>query len=53
MFEIPTGSYGRGLGVGKVWYKLPLWFQKNIGHWLLDGGRSGLGFLFFSRYLEG
>jgi len=23
MFEIPTGSYGKGLGVGKVWYKLP------------------------------
>src|SRR5665213_2120731 len=38
MFELPTGSYDRGLGVGKVWYKLPLWFQKNIGHWLLDGG---------------
>jgi hypothetical protein len=38
MFELPTGSYDRGLGVGKVWYKLPFWFQKNIGHWLLDGG---------------
>ena len=38
MFELPTGSYEKGLGVGKVWYKLPLWFQKNIGHWLLDGG---------------
>jgi len=38
MFEIPTGSYDKGLGVGTVWYKLPLWFQKNIGHWLLDGG---------------
>jgi hypothetical protein len=38
MFEIPTGSYARGLGVGTVWYKLPLWLQKNIGHWLLDGG---------------
>jgi hypothetical protein len=38
MFEMPTGSYARGLGVGKVWYKLPLWLQKNIGHWLLDGG---------------
>ena len=24
MFEIPTGSYDKGLGVGKVWYKLPL-----------------------------
>jgi hypothetical protein len=38
MFEIPTGSYARGLGVGKVWYKVPLWAQKNIGKWLLDGG---------------
>jgi hypothetical protein len=38
MFEMPTGSYERGLGVGKVWYRIPLWVQKNIGHWLLDGG---------------
>jgi hypothetical protein len=38
MFEIPTGSYDKGLGVGKLWYKVPLWFQKNIGKWLLDGG---------------
>jgi hypothetical protein len=38
MIELPTGSYNRGLGVGKVWYKLPLWFQKNIGHWILDVG---------------
>ena len=38
MFEMPTGSYSRGLGVGKVWYKVPLWLQKNIGNWLLDGG---------------
>lgn len=38
MFELPTGSYARGLGVGKVWYKLPIWLQKNIGNWLLDGG---------------
>ncbi|HEY2384203.1 MAG TPA: hypothetical protein VGK48_23770 [Terriglobia bacterium] len=38
MFEIPTGSYARGLGVGKVWYKLPLWAQKNVGKWLFDGG---------------
>jgi len=37
MIELPTGGYDTGLGVGKVWYKLPLWFQKNIGHWLLDG----------------
>ncbi|MGA3012021.1 MAG: transporter [Terracidiphilus sp.] len=38
MFEMPTGNYDKGLGVGKVWYRLPLWMQKNIGHWLLDGG---------------
>jgi hypothetical protein len=38
MFEMPTGSYDKGLGVGTVWYKVPLWLQKNIGHWLLDGG---------------
>jgi hypothetical protein len=38
MLELPTGSYDKGLGVGKVWYKAPLWLQKNIGNWLLDGG---------------
>lgn len=38
MFEMPTGNADKGLGVGKVWYKLPIWTQKNIGHWTLDGG---------------
>lgn len=38
MFEMPTGNYDKGLGVGKVWYRLPVWLQKNIGPWLLDGG---------------
>jgi hypothetical protein len=38
MFEMPSGNYDKGLGVGKVWYKLPLWLQKNVGHWLVDGG---------------
>jgi hypothetical protein len=38
MFEMPTGNYDEGLGVGKVWYRFPLWLQKNIGKWLLDGG---------------
>ncbi|MGC2659780.1 MAG: hypothetical protein WA324_17615 [Bryobacteraceae bacterium] len=38
MIELPTGSYDRGLSVGEVWYKVPLWLQKNFGHWLLDGG---------------
>src|ERR1700733_9498667 len=38
MFEMPTGNFDEGLGVGKVWYKLPIWFQKNSGKWLFDGG---------------
>ena len=38
MFEMPTGSSTKGLGVGKVWYKLPFWMQKNIGKWTFDGG---------------
>jgi hypothetical protein len=38
MVELPTGSFDRGLGVGKVWYKLPIWVQKNEGKWLFDGG---------------
>ena len=38
MFEMPTGNYQKGLGVGKAWYRLPLWLQKNFGNWLLDGG---------------
>lgn len=38
MFEMPTGNADKGLGVGKVWYKLPIWLQKNIGTWTLDGG---------------
>ncbi len=38
MFELPTGSVAKGLGVGKVWYRLPLWAQKNFGPWLIDGG---------------
>jgi len=38
MFEIPTGNYDKGLGIGKVWYKLPVWMQKNWGKWLFDGG---------------
>lgn len=38
MFEIPTGSYSKGLGVGKVWYKLPIWVEKEFGPWSLVGG---------------
>lgn len=38
MFELPTGNSTNGLGVGKAWYKLPVWLQKNSGKWLFDGG---------------
>ena len=38
MFEMPTGNYQKGLGIGKVWYKLPIWLQKNVGKWTFDGG---------------
>ena len=38
MLELPLGSYSKGLGVGKVWYKVPVWAQKNIGRWTFDGG---------------
>lgn len=38
MFEMPTGNFDKGLGIGKVWYKLPIWLQKNQGKWLFDGG---------------
>jgi hypothetical protein len=38
MFEVPTGNADKGLGVGRVWYKVPIWLQKNVGEWTLDGG---------------
>lgn len=38
MIELPTGSYARGLGVGRVWYKLPVWIQKSSGPWTTYGG---------------
>ena len=38
MFEIPTGSAPRGLGVGKTWYKVPIWAQKSFGPWTSYGG---------------
>ncbi|HLZ34669.1 MAG TPA: hypothetical protein VKP13_11665 [Nitrospira sp.] len=39
MLEVPTGNADKGLGVGRVWYKLPIWLQKNVGKWTFDGGR--------------
>jgi hypothetical protein len=38
MLELPTGNADKGLGVGKAWFKIPIWLQKNIGKWLIDGG---------------
>jgi hypothetical protein len=38
MIELPTGSAARGLGVGRTWYKLPLWMQKDWGPWTTYGG---------------
>jgi hypothetical protein len=38
MFEIPSGDASRGLGVGRTWYKLPLWVQKSWGPWTTYGG---------------
>jgi hypothetical protein len=38
MFEIPTGSPQKGLGVGRTWYKVPLRAQKSFGHWTTYGG---------------
>ena len=38
MFEIPTGNASTGLGVGKVWYKVPIWVQKSFGPWTTYGG---------------
>jgi hypothetical protein len=38
MFELPSGDSTRGLGVGKTWYRLPLWAQKSFGPWTSYGG---------------
>lgn len=38
MFEIPTGNSTKGLGVGRAWYKLPIWVDKDVGPWSLCGG---------------
>ncbi|MGE5440716.1 MAG: hypothetical protein ACM3UR_12740 [Bacteroidota bacterium] len=36
--ELPTGNASRGLGNGKAQIYLPLWLQKDIGHWTIYGG---------------
>jgi hypothetical protein len=36
--ELPTGDDDKGLGNGRVWYRLPLWIQKSWGPWTSYGG---------------
>ncbi len=36
--ELPSGSPLRGLGVGRTWYRLPMWIQKSWGPWTSYGG---------------
>jgi hypothetical protein len=38
MFELPSGDAARGLGVGKTWFKVPIWVQKSFGPWTTYGG---------------
>lgn len=38
MMEIPTGNPDKGLGAGKPSWKVPLYAQKTIGSWTIDGG---------------
>jgi hypothetical protein len=38
MFEMPSGNADRGLGLGRAWYKLPIWIQKSSGPWTSYGG---------------
>ena len=37
-FELPSGNAANGLGVGKTWYRMPLWIQKSWGSWTSYGG---------------
>ena len=38
MVELPTGSASRGLGAGRISYRLPLWLEKDFGPWTTYGG---------------
>jgi hypothetical protein len=41
-FEFPSGNADKGLGVGKTWYRMPIWLQKSWGpeehKWTTYGG---------------
>ena len=37
--ELPTGNADKGLGVGKTWYRVPIWVSKHLNdNWSLYGG---------------
>ena len=38
MLELPAGDAARGLGVGKAWFKIPVWAQQSFGPWTTYGG---------------
>lgn len=38
MAELPTGNGKKGLGNGRVWWRLPIWIQKSWGDWTTYGG---------------
>ncbi len=42
IFTVPTGSARRGTGTGQMETFLPVWVDKTIGKWILDGG-AGYG----------
>jgi len=38
MLEMPTGNSDRGLGVGQLWARIPIWIQKSFDPWTTYGG---------------
>lgn len=38
MLEMPTGNADRGLGVGRLWARIPIWIQKSFDPWTTYGG---------------
>ena len=47
-FELPSGSFDKGLGVGSTWYRMPMWLQKSWGpqdaQWTSYGGGGAVVF---------
>lgn len=36
--ELPTGSFNKGIGSGRTWYRFPIWIQKSWGQRTTYGG---------------